>query len=214
MPVRTGPARLMIAAALLFLSAVASQRCTSKPAPAQSDLKPLVSIKELMENIIDPIADNIFDAVGTDVSETGTVDTKPTTDDDWAKVRQGAVTLAEGSNLLKMPRRVAPPGDKNNSTGPNAPELSPEQIQAKIDGDRALWNKHADELRDEALKVMDLVKAKNGDGLFQAGSQIDKACEHCHLEYWYPGDKKAVLEDEAKRATPGKVESAKVKVVK
>ena len=201
MQVRTGPARLLIAAGLLFLTAVASQRCTSKPVPAQSDLKPLVSIKELMENIIDPIADNIFDAVGTDVSETGTVDTKPTTDEAWAKVRQGAVTLAEGSNLLKMPRRVAPPGDKNNSNGPNAPELSPEQIQAKIDGDRALWVKHADELRDEALKVMDLVKAKDADGLFQAGNQIDKACENCHLEYWYPGDKKAVLEDEAQRVT-------------
>jgi hypothetical protein len=201
MDMRTGPARLMAAAGLLFITAVASQHCTSKPAAAQSDLKPLVSIKELMENIIDPIADNVFDAVGTDVSEKGVVDTKPTTDEDWAKVRQGAVTLAEGSNLLKMPRPVAPPGDKNNSAGPNAPELSPEAIQAKIDGDRALWNKHVDELRDEALKVMDLVKAKNADELFQAGSRIDQVCENCHLEYWYPGDKKAVLEDEAKRAT-------------
>ncbi len=201
MDMRTRPARLIAAAGLLFISAVASQHCTSKPAPAQSDLKALVSSKELMENIIDPIADNVFDAVGTDASEKGVVDTKPTTDEDWAKVRQGAVTLAEGSNLLKMPRPVAPPGDKNNSGGPNAPELSPEAIQAKIDGDRALWNKHVDELRDEALKVMDLVKAKNADGLFEAGSQIDRVCENCHLEYWYPGDKKAVLEDEAKRAT-------------
>jgi hypothetical protein len=111
------------------------------------------------------------------------------------------VTLAEGSNLLKMRRPVAPPGDKNNSNGPNAPELSPEQIQSKIDGDRALWNKHADVLRDEALKVLDIVKARDADALFQAGSRLDKACENCHLEYWYPGDRKAVLEDEAKRAT-------------
>src|SRR5262249_52846944 len=155
------------------------------------DIQPIVSIKELMENIIDPIADNIFDAVGTDVSDKGTIDTKPTTDDDWAKVRIGAVTLAEGTNLLKMPRRGAPPGDKNNSAGPNAPELSPEQIQAKIDGDRALWNKHANELREEALKVLEIVKSKNADELFQAGSRIDKVCENCHLEYWYPGDKKA-----------------------
>ena len=69
-----------------------------------------------MENIIDPIADNVFDAVGTDVSAKGVVETKPVTDEDWAKVRQGAVTLAEGTNLLKMPRPVAPPGDKNKST--------------------------------------------------------------------------------------------------
>ena len=35
----------------------------------------------------------------------------------------------------------------------------------------------------------------------QAGSELDRVCENCHLEYWYPGDKKAVLEDEQKRAT-------------
>ncbi|PWT85206.1 MAG: hypothetical protein C5B57_03400, partial [Blastocatellia bacterium] len=186
---------------LLALSAVASSHCSSKPAAPSPELKPLVSIKELMENIIDPIADNIFDAVGVDVTAQGTVETKPVTDEDWAKVRQGAVTLAEGTNLLKMPRRVAPPGDKNNSNGANAPELSPEQIQVKIDQDRALWSRHADELRDQALAILDIIKAKDADALFDAGSRLDKACENCHLEYWYPGDKKAVLEDEAKRAT-------------
>jgi len=150
---------------------------------------------------VDPIADNIFDAVGSDVTAKGLVETRPTTNDDWAKVKIGAVTLAEGSNLLKMPRPIAPPGDKNNSGGPNAPELSPEQIQAKVDADRSLWNKHADELRDAGLRVMEIVKKKDADALFQAGSELDKVCENCHLEYWYPGDRKAVLEDEAKRAT-------------
>ena len=198
----TGHGRFVVAAGLILLSGLTSQ-CTSKAAPAavQPDLTALVSIKDLMENIIDPIADNIFDAVGSDASEKGVVETKPTSDEDWAKVKQGAVTLAEGSNLLKLPRPVAPPGDKNNSGGPNAPELSPEQIQAKIDQDRALWNKHANELRDSALKVLDIVKARNTDALFQAGSELDRVCENCHLEYWYPGDKKAVLEDEQKRAT-------------
>jgi hypothetical protein len=114
---------------------------------------------------------------------------------------QGAVTLAEGSNLLKMHRRVAPPGDKNNSSGPNAPELSPEAIQAKIEGDPVLWNKHAEELRETAIKVMAIVKERNADKLFAAGSDLDMVCENCHLEYWYPGDRKAVLEDAAKRAT-------------
>jgi cytochrome c556 len=201
---RTHRGRLLAGTGLLLTCAVLFQQCTSKAAPSAADestIKPIVSIKELMENIIDPIADNVFDAVGVDVSVKGVVETKPVTDDDWAKVRQGAVTLAEGSNLLKMHRPVAPPGDKNNSNGPNAPELSPEQIQSKIDGDRALWNKHADDLRDEALKVLDIVKARDADALFQAGSRLDKVCENCHLEYWYPGDRKAVLEDEAKRAT-------------
>ncbi|MEP7310872.1 MAG: hypothetical protein ABJA98_35695 [Acidobacteriota bacterium] len=197
--------RRLAGAGLLLFNAVALPSCTSKSLPAAetapSDLTAYVSIKELMQNMIDPIADNIFDAVGTDVTAKGVVDTKPVTDDDWAKVRQGAVTLAESTNLLKMPRPVAPPGDTNKSIGPNAPELSPEQIQAKIDQDRALWNRHVNQMRDDALKVLAIVKAKDVDALFQAGSDIDRACETCHLEYWYPGDKKAVLEDERQRAT-------------
>src|SRR5580765_2548180 len=100
-----------------------------------------------------------------------------------------------------MPRRVAPTGDKINSNGPNAPELSPEQIQAKIDGNRALWNTHANQLRDDALRVLEIVKARNVDALFQAGSDLDRTCENCHLEYRYPGDKEAVLEDARQRAT-------------
>jgi len=48
---------------------------------------------------------------------------------------------------------------------------------------------------------MEIVKKKDADALFQAGSELDQVCENCHLEYWYPGDRKAVLEDEAKRAT-------------
>src|SRR5262245_4159993 len=196
--------RLAAGVGLLFAIGVATERCSSKPAAASGvapDIQPIVTVKELMENIIDPIADNIFDAVGADVTEKGIVETKPTSDEDWAKVRIGAVTLAEGSNLLKMPRPIAPPGDTNNSGGPNAPELSPEQIQAKVDGDRALWNKHADQLREAGLKVLEIVKRKDADALFQAGSELDKVCENCHLEYWYPGDRKAVLEDEAKRVT-------------
>jgi hypothetical protein len=188
----------LFATGMLFLIGLASSACSK---PAASDLKPVVTIQELMENVIDPIADNVFDAVATDAGPKGIVETKPTTDDDWAKVRIGAVTLAEASNLLKMVRAVAPPGDKNNSDGPNAPELSPDQIQAKIDSDRTLWNKHADELRDESLKIMEIVKARDVDALFTAGSRLDRACENCHLEYWYPGDKQTVLEDEQKRAT-------------
>jgi len=58
---------------------------------------------------------------------------------------------------------------------------------------------------DEALKVLEIVKTKNADALFQAGSELDRACENCHLEYWYPGDRKAVLENQQRRVlSPGK----------
>ena len=199
--------RLIAGATLVFAGAVLSQCARPAPAPAPpqaASATPVVSVRELMVSIIDPLADNIFDAVGTDVTETGIVEHKPVTDEDWAKVMQGAVALAEGTNLLRMHPRLAAPADYTfdpKERGPGAPELAPAEIQRKIEADPALWDRHSDDLRKEAIKVIAIVKNKEVDKLFAAGSDIDKACENCHLEYWYPGDKKAVLEDAAKRVT-------------
>ena len=39
--------------------------------------------------------------------------------------------------------------------------------------------------------AMKAVEAKNTDALFKAEDGIDKACENCHLHYWYPNDQRA-----------------------
>jgi len=97
-------------------------------------------VKELMRDMLDPVADNIFEAVSTVVTKNGIVERGPKTDEDWEKIRIGAVSIAEGASLLKIPRPFAPPGDQNNSTGPDAVELSPAQIVAKVEADPVEWN--------------------------------------------------------------------------
>jgi hypothetical protein len=169
---------------------------TSKPAPTASssppvlwgDLKPVVSVKELMKYMIDPIADNIFDAVGSVVTKDGVTDKEPKTDEDWEKIQIGAVTLAEGAYLLKVQRPFAPPGDLNNSTGPNPVELSPDQITAKVLRDPVEWNARIETLRNAALAVMDIVKTRDAKAMWDAGENLDQACENCHRSYWYPGE--------------------------
>jgi hypothetical protein len=168
------------------------------PAPVSplklwGDLKPVVSVKELMRDMLDPASDFIFDSVKVVISEHGTKETVPKTDKDWDKIRFGAVTIAEGVYLLKIPRPFAPPGDLNNSTGPDATELSPAQIQAKLDADPVLWNAKIEALRNVGLEVLEIVKRKDVNELWEAGDNLDQACETCHLQYWYPGDK-ALLE--------------------
>ncbi len=152
------------------------------------DLKPIVSVKELMRDMLDPAADYIFDAVKTVYTTKGVVETTPKTERDWEKIRIGAVTLAEGVYLLKIPRPFAPPGDENNSTGADATELSPAQITAKIEADTVLWNAKIEALRNVGLEVLEIVKQKKVDELWDAGNNLDQACESCHLQYWYPGD--------------------------
>ena len=75
----------------------------------------------------------------------------------------------------------------------SATELSPAQIQAKLEKDPVLWNAKIEALRNVGLEVMEIVKNKNVNELWDAGDNLDRACETCHVEYWYPGDK-ALLE--------------------
>jgi hypothetical protein len=156
-------------------------------------MKPVVSVKELMRDMLDPAADYIFDSVKVVYGKKGTEETVPRTDKDWDKIRFGAVTLVEGVYLLKIPRPFAPPGDENNSKGPGATELSPAQITAKLEADPVLWNAKIEALRNVGLEVLEIVNQKKVDELWDAGGNLDQACESCHLLYWYPGDK-ALLE--------------------
>jgi len=153
------------------------------------DLKPVVSVKELMRDMIDPASDFVFDAVGTVITKGKRIDKIPKTDADWERIRIGAVTMAEGAYLLKIPRPFAPAGDENNSAGPEPAELSPSQIKAKLLADPVLWNAKIEALRNVGLEVMEIVKRKDVNELWDAGENLDQACESCHLEYWYPGER-------------------------
>jgi hypothetical protein len=181
----------------LFVLSVWTSACSSpKPSPAPTpkpelwgDLKPVVSVKELMRDMIDPASDYVFDAVSTVTSRKGIVEKQPKTDADWERIRIGAVTMAEGVYLLKIPRPFAPPGDENNSIGPDPEELSPAQIKAKLEHDPVLWNAKIEALRNVGLEVLEIVKRKDVKELWDAGENLDQACENCHLEFWYPGEK-------------------------
>ena len=203
----SGPHPATVRAWLLVVLGLAVGCSSPKPSPSASrtaaaatpasfpaphlwgDLKPIVSVKELMRDMLDPAADNIFDAVKTTYTKTGVIETVPKTQQDWDKIRIGAVTLAEGVYLLKIPRPFAPPGDENNSSGPDATELSPAQIKAKLEADPVLWNAKIEALRNVGLEVLEIVKEKRVAELWDAGYNLDQACETCHLQYWYPGDK-------------------------
>ena len=191
----------IVMCALLGLVAVTTSVCTRAPnnsAPAggatqngalMGAITPDVSVKQLMGHMIDPAADIIFDSVWSDSTAAGVVEHKPTTEEDWEKVETGAITLIEGVELLKVVRPFAPPGDVNQSVGPDAPELSPTQIKEKVDKDPVLWLAKIQAVRNVGLEVLDVVKKKDSEKLFEAGSDLDEACEACHVEYWYPNDK-------------------------
>jgi len=197
---------------VLLSTSCSPQKTAPQPAPAApsegtvnharllGDMKPVVSVKELMDFMIDPAGDYVFDSVKTYVQPNGKiVEVEPKTDEDWEKLKIGAVTLAEGVYLLKIERPFAPAGDKNNSVGEGATELSPEQIVAKVNKDPVEWNARIEALRNVGLEVLDIVKKRNTKELWDASENLDEACESCHRAYWYPKEDQAFYRDLDKR---------------
>ncbi len=155
--------------------------------PAQV-LTPAATIKDIMDSVVDPSAEFLFESVAEIADEQGIREKAPQTDEEWREVRRHAIALVEAPNLLVMsPRAVAKPGEK--SENPQV-ELQPEQIQALLDADRAGFIDRAKVLQDAASLALKAADARNKDALFSACEQLDKACENCHLHYWYPNDAK------------------------
>jgi hypothetical protein len=183
---------LLVLAIVATAVAVRAFDARHSSAAQASVLTPVGTVKEIMEGIIDPSSDVLFDAVAVDISSKGIVETKPTTDEDWANVQRNALMLVEAANLLKMEgRSIAKPEEAHTKAEPNAPVLTPAQIESKRSKDPALWIKYANGLQDQAQEAFRAANSRNTDSLFKIGDGIDQACENCHLEYWYPDDKAA-----------------------
>jgi cytochrome c556 len=173
------------AAGLSLAVLIATGACRASQPPADTTYRPTATIKDIMDSMLDQNADVVWDAVATEISATGTEQKAPKTPEEWIAVRRHAIPIMEATNLLLIPgRKVAHPGEKSDN--PKV-ELAPEQIQALIDQDRAAFVTLAHGLHDAMTVAIKAIDDKNPDALFDAGDGIDKACENCHLKYWYPG---------------------------
>jgi hypothetical protein len=180
-----------IAVAMLGAVTVAQTPAPQAPAarPGAEAPTPVASILELMLQIVDPIADEIFESVSVVITAEGTKETLPRTDEEWLAVRNNALILAESGNLLKIPRPVLParsiPGIAPEPPGPD--DLPLPQIEVLLKRDRRPFDAFAQQLTNAALIALRAVDARNVEGLYEAGDAIDQACESCHMNYWYPG---------------------------
>ena len=179
---------------LIFVvcAAVAAGSCQSKqpePAAPAADQPPYTTtatVKDIMLHIVDPAGDMVWDSVATVIDKGGIHETMPKSDEEWFKVRSGLIMMIEGSNLLMMPgRKVARPGEKSDTPGV---ELEPSEMDELIAKDRKAWYDRAKALHDTAQSVLEVVDKRDAQKLFDVGEDIDKACENCHRQYWYPNE--------------------------
>lgn len=142
------------------------------------------TIREIMIAIVDPQADVVWASVGAIADATGVHEFAPKTPDEWESVRQGALRLADGAEMLKRDGlKSAPPGSKSIVPGV---ELEPEQIDALIKERPDGFHAFATELKTVAFEAAQAAEARDANSLLEIGGRIQTACENCHGTYWYP----------------------------
>ena len=147
------------------------------------------TIKDIMHSMVDPNGDYVFKSVQEIADEHGIRERAPRTDADWEDVRQHLLVLRDAPSVLTAKGRLAArPSDR--SRNPQV-ENEPAEVQDLLNADRPSFIRRARRLHDAAALAIQAVDAKDKDALFRAIDGIDKACENCHLHYWYPNDKRA-----------------------
>jgi len=160
--------------------APAAARQSAPAAVQQNDFIPQFTIAEVMEAVVMPAADVVWNA--PQFPDEGDEILGPDTEEGWLAVRHGAVALAESANLLIVPGRKAHPADKELNEG----ELTAAEIEALIAANRGAWVGWARALHAAALESLAAIDARDGGKLLDAGGTLDSACQGCHKQFWYP----------------------------
>jgi len=146
-----------------------------------------LTIRDVMNTLIDPNADIVWEAVGYEATfvdgETIIVDSSPQSDADWEMLRRNVIAMVEGANSLMIPgRNVAPPG---STTDFPEFEFVPQEVEARLREDRQSWVGFALAFQQANLRVLDAIDARDLDAYVEAGGAVDEACTACHQQYWY-----------------------------
>jgi hypothetical protein len=142
----------LLKAIAIVLSATFFLGCSPKPAQPNTTL----TMKQVMEWVIDPNADVVWDSVKSISNAKGTTEIYPRTDAQWEAVRNSAATLVEAGNLLMVEGRAK---------------------------DDKQWIAYSQRLSRTAEVALKAALDKNKDALFDAGGNIYNACKACHDKY-------------------------------
>jgi hypothetical protein len=173
------------------VTAVPTVATAPAPAPVSAVAPPApfqltASIQELMDSVIDPAADALWDSVSITQTRKGTVFHQPHSDEQWHEVRRRAIALIEGTNLLMMDgRKLVAPGSSVLDEGTSG-VLSAEEGQKRFDSQHATFVQFARALRDAGTQMLAAIDKKDANGMMNAGAAMDSVCESCHLTFWYP----------------------------
>ena len=181
--------RVASTVAALAIGAFASLAWGAQPPPK--------TVQQIMDTVVDPSADALWETAGTVVAAKGSRTHRPRTPAQWAKARTLALRVVEGAKLLQARRPVGGDGHWVLADASTPGIRTAAQIEVDIARDPSKFYGAAARLQRTAQDAADALARRDLDAFQDAGARIDAACEACHAAYWYPRDPPRPLADPA-----------------
>ena len=103
-----------------------------------------------------PASTVVYEAVKYTADASGMKETVPQTEEEWEKVAASAAALAEAGNLMLLEGHAF---------------------------DRDQWVTMSRDLIDSSELALKAAKAKDAEGVLNAGSTVTESCDRCHDRY-------------------------------
>jgi hypothetical protein len=166
------------------------------PGPSTAAIKTVAGVQDIMNYMVDPAADFLWESVSTTETAEGVDEKQPRTDEEWREVHKHAILLTEGANLLLIDRHVVGEGRSLEDHGTPG-NLTAAESEDAIRKDRQTFISFALALRDVGESMVAAADKRNPQAIVDAGDAMDQVCEGCHLKFWYPGQKIPAFPDQA-----------------
>jgi len=121
-----------------------------------ADYNTSLSVTEIMNLVLEPASDILWDSGGWVMDAAGYEELYPTTDDGWAYVRAQAAVVVESGNMLALPGRAE---------------------------DNDAWMIYSNGLSEAGILAMEAAAVQDKEAFFQAGAQLYSVCTACHQAY-------------------------------
>lgn len=150
---------LLIVSLLLFVFGIWFALAGARSAGGPPAAPPVATVAELMDGIVSPAAQVVYDSVGTVVTREGTEETRPKNDREWRRVAGNAASLIEASQLLRVEGRAKDSED---------------------------WATIAKAMGDAAAEVHAAAQKQDPEGILAAGERLNNSCDNCHRKFQVP----------------------------
>jgi hypothetical protein len=144
-----------------------------------------------MKTVVAPQSQVIWDVGNAAADDSGNPSAAKMKPEDWAKIAAAAGNVRRASQALTQATRViaAAPGQKiQDEENPGA--FNAMQVQKAIDAAPTVFKAFAQLLTLSMDEVLASTQKKDVAKLGDVSGRLDQLCEQCHLQFWYPNQKK------------------------